>query len=151
MPGLISQRNNFDCGVCSLAMFLEVPYEVSLSLIGRDPSVVTPEGHLGVAGEEMCGILFVAGYTFYHFYPREAYEGCNWIKYLGPSVPGLRQAKDFINNELCRSLVRVPSKSRADCDHWVYIENGVVYDPSKMKYSNILEIKMIREMIVACK
>ena len=136
MSILIKQRGAHDCGIACLAMALQVTYDQALELVGRDPNdeVVAFDGmsYAGIIPEEI---------TLSALRHRRA---TIVMPVFEISAPGTWQNAWFDVFKIARvehiaelvfegrksCILGVESKNCASCGHWVYVHDGVVYDPS---------------------
>jgi hypothetical protein len=141
MAGIVKQRGLYDCGVACLAMALRITYEEALEALGRDPNneVIEFEGqkHAGVVPEEISWVAFKRGVLTHTVPIYAAFPEGTWQHAWRDVFDVMRLSE--LANSVCtyapayNAILGVPSLNYEDGSHWIYIEDGVVVDPSPFK------------------
>lgn len=122
------QRTNKDCAICTLAMFLGVPYEEVKITTEQMESILFG----GMEREVEDAILLAHGYEVGKHYTRM--HAAPWWATTG-----------FVKNMLWgrRAIISVMSKNYRDATHAVYWDGEALYDPSTLLTHEWKEVEAI--------
>lgn len=130
MLGLIRQRNNSDCAVCTLAMALGVSYDEVLALCPDYRKRLADGIRVGLSIPDYLYVARSYGFTFRSVYPHTVNKeyGDDFWEYLSEKI----------------ALLVVHSLNYKGRLHSVYWDGLGVYDPSKKRRYNDVTIRDIR-------
>ena len=133
---LIRQRGSHDCGIACVAMAFGTTYEEAQEIIGRNPNDAVAEfegqNHAGLIPEEIALAACRRGVPclflpVFEISPAGTWQHA-WIDVF--KILRIDQIAELIFIDKYSAILGVESKNIPGVGHWIYVRDGVVYDPS---------------------
>lgn len=127
---MIKQRNLKDCAICSLAMFLDLPYaEIKRDVISHH-AMQSERRFTGTTDETEMAILWKYGAKIKAYHQTELAMRTVRGKWVAVK-PKRINFKKVIGKK--RAIISVPSLNFKDFGHAIFWDGKKLYDPSNLK------------------
>lgn len=130
MSGVIKQRDEYDCGICCIAMATARDYDEVLSKVG---DLYNPCAGISQEAKAL-GLL-----------------GCNWTGLASADIIGISLSANLSPKRFRltawgrRAIMLVPSLNKPGSSHFIYWDGRQIFDPSnKLTYRDFSELEPTR-------